>query len=58
MLDWFYLVLPSLKGDSPARGNVVKGDKRVPVYGRKGGTALVVEGFYQPPMLWKVSISC
>ncbi len=35
--------MPSLKGNSPVRGNVCEADKRVPVSGGKGGP-LAVEG--------------
>ena len=38
------LDLPSLKGNSPVRGNVCEADKRVPVSGGKGGRRSLTEG--------------
>jgi len=38
------LNLPSLKGNSPVRGNVCEADKRVPVSGGKGVTRRVTGG--------------
>jgi len=39
------LASPSLKGNSPVRGNVCEADKRVPVSGGKGGSRRVTGGF-------------
>ena len=38
--SWWIDFLPSLKGYSPVRGDVVADDKGVPVSGRKGGFAV------------------